>query len=159
MGGGTSTNVLDPQRLSMAEVVAAYAARWKVETTFLLVKRLLGLSYLWVGSVNGVRLQVYGTFLFYAVLLDLCDDVAEALQVPLEQVSVEMVYRGLYHYAQAMAQGEVGEAPTYFAREAKGLGILKRSRAPNRPPLEDQVRCALLAQTPPPESLTNAAKP
>ena len=145
------TNVLDPQCLSVVEVVAAYAARWKIETTFLLVKRLLGLSYLWVGSVNGVQLQVYATFLFYAILIDLCDEVAEALQVPLEQVSVEMVYRGLYHYVQAVAQGYVGGAADYFAREAKGLGILKRIRAPNRPPLATQVRLALLAQTPPPE--------
>jgi len=144
------TNVLDPQRLSMVEVVVTYAARWKIETTFLLVKRLLGLSYLWVGSVNGVQLQVYATFLFYAILLDLCDDVAEALQVPLAQVSVEMVYRGLYHYVQAVAQGDGRGAAAYFAREATGLGILKRIRAPSGPSLADHVRAALLAQLPPP---------
>jgi hypothetical protein len=145
------TNVLDPQRLSVAEVAAVYAARWKIETTFLLVKRLLGLSYLWVGSVNGVQLQVWASFLFYAILIDLCDEVAEALQVPLEAVSVEMVFRGLYHYVQAVAQGYAGNAAAYFAREAKGLGILKRSRAPARPPLEEQIRLALLADTPPPD--------
>ena len=91
------TNVLDPARLSVVEVVAAYDARWRLETSFLLVKRLLDLAYIWVGSRNGVELQVYATFLFYAILLDLCDDVAEALQLPLQQISVEMVYRGLYH--------------------------------------------------------------
>ena len=60
---------------------AAYDARWGLETSFLLVKRLLDLAYLWVGSRNGVELQVYATFLFYALLLDLCDDVAEQLQL------------------------------------------------------------------------------
>ncbi|MFN8505777.1 hypothetical protein [Kouleothrix sp.] len=91
------TNVLDPKRLSIVEVVALYDARWKRETSFLLIKRLLD-RRMWVGSQNGIWLQVVATFLMYALLLDLCDDVAQALGVQLEAISVEMVYRGLYHY-------------------------------------------------------------
>ncbi len=143
------TNVLDPQRLSVVEVVALYDARWQIETAFLLVKRLLDLAYLWVGSLNGVQLQVWATFLFYAMLIDLCDEVAEVLQLPLAQISVEMVYRGLYHYVQAVADGYAGTAAGYLAQEAKGLGIVKRDRARASPPLVDQVRRALLMQTPP----------
>jgi hypothetical protein len=67
------TNVLDPSRLSVVEVVALYGERWQVETVFLETKRLLDLSYLWVGSLNGIQLQVWATFLFYGVLLDLVD--------------------------------------------------------------------------------------
>ncbi len=108
------TNVLDPQQLSVVDVVARYDARWSVETTFLVVKRLLDLAYLWVGSLNGVKVQVFATFLFYAILLDLCDDVADALGLTLAQVSVEMIYRGLYHYVTAVDQGLfVGDAVTY----------------------------------------------
>jgi hypothetical protein len=127
------TNVLERERLSAAEVVALYERRWRIERVFLEVKRLLGLSYLWVGSLNGVCLQLYATFLFYAVLIDLCDEVAEASGVPLERVSVEMVYRSLYFYVQARSQGYASTAAKYLSDEAKELGILKRKRARLRP--------------------------
>lgn len=139
------TNVLDPKRLSIVEVVEVYDARWKIETSFLLVKRLLDLSYLWVGSQNGVWLQVLATFLFYSVLIDLCDDVADELGVRLEQISVEMVYRGLYHYSVAVAQGDWdGSAPAYFAQDPKGLGIIKRERPRDGPTTIEIIRRAIL---------------
>ena len=150
------TNVLDPQRLSIVEVVALYDARWSVETTFLLVKRLLDLAYLWVGSLNGVKVQVFATFLFYAILIDLCDDVAEQVGVPLEQISVEMVYRGLYHYVTAVAQQLFsGDAPSYLAREAQGLGIIKRQRPREGPTVTEQIRRALVAPPLPDATLTD----
>jgi hypothetical protein len=51
------------------------------------VKRLLGLSYLWTGSINGVKLQVWATWLFYAVLIDLADAVADELSLPFDRIS------------------------------------------------------------------------
>ncbi len=138
------TNVLDPKKLTVVEVVELYHYRWRIETAFLLVKRLLDLAYLWVGSVNGVQLQVWATFLFYAVVLDLCDEVAEVLQLPLEQISVEMVYRGLYHFVQATADGYQGSAAAYLAQEAVGLGIIKRVRARDGPSVTEQIRRSLV---------------
>jgi hypothetical protein len=150
------TNVLDPQRLNVVEVVALYDARWSIETTFLLVKRLLDLAYVWVGSLNGVRVQVFATFLFYAILIDLCDDVADQLGLGLEQISVEMVYRGLYHYVMAVDQQLFsGDAPIYLAREAKGLGIIKRTRARDGPTVTEQIRRALVAPPLPDANLTD----
>ena len=150
------TNVLEAQRLSVVEVVALYDARWSIETTFLLIKRLLDLAYLWVGSLNGVKVQVFATFLFYAILIDLCDDVAEQLGLALEQVSVEMVYRGLYHYVMAVNQQLFsGDAPTYLAREAKGLGIIKRQRPRDGPTATEQIRWALVAPPLPDANLTD----
>lgn len=150
------TNVLDPQRLSIVEVVALYDARWSIETMFLLVKRLLDLAYLWVGSLNGVKVQVVATFLFYAILIDLCDDVANQLEIGLEQISVEMVYRGLYHYVTALAQEQYsGDAPSYLAQEAKGLGIIKRARPRAGPTVAEQIRYALVAPPLPDANLTN----
>lgn len=141
------TNVLDPARLSVVEVVAVYEQRWQIETAFLLIKRLLGLSYLWVGSLNGVQLQVWATWLYYAVLIDLCDEVAELLQLPLQRISVEMVSRSLYFYAHAVAQGYTGTAAAYFADPAnRDLGIVKRIRR-SRPTLAEQAR-AVLALSP-----------
>ncbi len=140
------TNVLDPSILSVEEVVEVYRNRWCIETAFKETKRLLGLSYLWVGSRNGVELQMWGTWLFYAVLLDLCDDVATLLRVPMERISVEMVYRGLYHYVQALHNGVVDRdvsATTYLAERADWLGIIKQKR--KRPPnVTERVRAALL---------------
>ena len=67
-----------------------YQKRWRIEEAFNTVKRLLGLSYLWVGSINGIKLQIWGTRLFYeglsgsvssavytprAILIDLGDGV------------------------------------------------------------------------------------
>jgi Transposase DDE domain len=128
------TNVLDPQRLSVIEVVALYEQRWQIEQAFLLVKRLLGLSYLWVGSLNGVQLQVWATWLYYAILIDLCDDVAQLLQLPLHRISVEMVSRSLYFYTVAVAQGYRGSAAAYFADPVnRDLGIVKRRRGGQLP--------------------------
>ena len=96
------TNVLDPQQLSAQEVCELYRRRWRIEDAFLLTKRLLGLSYLWVGGTNGVEMQIYATWIFYAVLNDLCADVAIALQQPLERISVEMVFRSLYFFHRGL---------------------------------------------------------
>jgi hypothetical protein len=139
------TNVLDPQRLSIVEVVELYEYRWRIESAFLLVKRLLDLAYLWVGSQNGVQLQVWATWLYYAVLIDLCDDVAELLQLPLECISVEMVARSLYFYVVAVDQGYQGDAASYLAQQAKELGIVKRVRPQSGPTVREQIRLALVA--------------
>ena len=144
------TNVLDPQRVSIVDVVALYEARWQIENAFLLVKRLLGLAYLWVGSSNGVQLQVWATWLYYAILVDLCDDVAELTGLPLERISLEMVSRSLYFYVQAKVDGFTGSAAEYFAHPAnRDLGIVKRLR-PKRVSLSAQLRALLPTLSAPP---------
>jgi hypothetical protein len=122
------TNVLDPRRLSAREVCELYRRRWRIEETFLLTKRLLGLAYLWVGDRNGVESQLYATWLFYAVLADLCDQVAEALEQPLEKISVEMVFRSLYHFARAIDAGEDPELVPFLVHHAQLLGLVKADR-------------------------------
>ncbi len=47
------------------------------------------------------RCFLYPTWIFYAVLNDLCADVAVALQQPLEPISVDMVFRSLYFFNRA----------------------------------------------------------
>ena len=64
------TSVIDPQILPPYVVADLYRRRWRIEQAFNTVKRLLDLSYLWTGSLNGIRLQIWGTWLFYAVLVD-----------------------------------------------------------------------------------------
>ena len=44
-----------------------YSRRWRIEDAFHLVKRLLGvLGYLWTGSLNGIKLQIWATWIMYA---------------------------------------------------------------------------------------------
>lgn len=125
------TSVLDPQILPPYVVADLYGRRWRIEEAFNTVKRLLGLSYLWTGSVNGVQLQIWGTWLFYAVLVNLGDAVADELNIHFDQISLEMIYRGLYHFSVAYQKGKATNPITYFAApENQDLGIVKRQRKP-----------------------------
>lgn len=53
------TSVLDPTLLPPYVVADLYRRRWRIEDAFNVVKRLLGLSYLWTGSLNGIKLQIW----------------------------------------------------------------------------------------------------
>ncbi len=122
------TNETDPTQLPAAVVVALYWQRWRIEEALNVVKRLLGLAYFWDGSINAIQTQLWATWMVYAVLIDLTDAVAEELRQPFRALSVEMIYRGLYHFTQARQRGKTDDVVAYLAAEAKGLGILKRKR-------------------------------
>ena len=132
------TSVLDPNVLPPFVVEDLYSRRWRIEESFLLLKRLLGLSYLWTGSINGIKLQLWATWLFYAILLDLCDEIADELTLPFDSISIEMVFRGVYHFTQAASQGDASGLITYLtALENQDLGIVKSSRPKRaKPPLD-----------------------
>ncbi len=113
-------------------VADLYRRRWRIEEAFNTVKRLLGLSYLWTGSLNGVQLQIWATWLFYAVLVDLGDAVADELSLPFDHISLEMIYRGLYHFSVARQKRLATDPVKYFAApENQDLGIVKQKRKPN----------------------------
>ncbi len=123
------TNELDPTLLPPEYAVALYWQRWRIEDAVNLVKRLLGLAYLWVGSANGVELQLWATWLLYAVLVDLTDAVADALNQPFAALSLEMVYRSLYFFTGAYQRGEASDPVAYLAAKAERFGIIKRQRS------------------------------
>ncbi len=131
------TSVLDPKVLPPYVVADLYSRRWRIEESFLLLKRLLGLSYLWTGSINGIKLQLWATWLFYAILIDLSDEVADELTLPFNSISVEMVFRGIYHFTQALNQGTATNFLAYLtAPENRDLGIVKSTRPKRaKPPL------------------------
>ncbi|NJO98156.1 MAG: IS4 family transposase [Pleurocapsa sp. CRU_1_2] len=143
------TSVLEPEVLPPYVVIDLYQKRWRIEDAFNIVKRLLGLSYLWTGSINGIKLrrvfcgklptekpplQIWATWLFYAVLVDLGDAVADELSLPLDRISLEMIYRGLYYFHGASKRGETQDPIEYFSNPdiQKCLGIVKRQRKPNK---------------------------
>lgn len=125
------TSVLDPTVLPPYVVADLYARRWRIEDAFHLVKRLLGLGYLWTGSLNGIKLQIWATWIMYAVLFDLSDAVADAVQLPLDRISPEMVWRGLYHFNTAYNKGTATDPIAYLsAPENRDLSVIKSLRKP-----------------------------
>ena len=122
------TNVLDPLVLPPVYVVALYWQRWRIEEAYVVVKRLLGLAYFACSAENAITTQLWATWILYAVLTDLTDAVAEALQQPFAMISVEMVYRGLYHFSQAYQRGLADDPIEYLARKASALAIIKAQR-------------------------------
>lgn len=133
------TNVLDPSVLPPQCVVALYDQRWRIEDAFNVVKRLLGLAYFYTSSINGLQWQVWATWLLYALLIDLTDAVAEALQRPFKDISLEMVFRGLYHFTQARHKGRARDPVEYLAREAKDLALIKQKRPKKHLSLIEQM--------------------
>jgi hypothetical protein len=124
----------------------AFSAPYSIEEAFAVVKRLLGLAYFWTGGENGIAVQVWATWILYVVLVDLRDAVAEELGRPADALSLEMVYRALYHFTQAYHRGETTDPVGYLAAEAKGLGLLKQKRP--------RALARLLDLTPAADSLT-----
>jgi len=84
---------------------------------------LLGLSYLWTGSINGVKLK-FGQLGCSAVLIDLADAVADELAVPFDRISLEMLFRGLYHFHHAYSQGLLTRF-CFAAPENNNLDVMK----------------------------------
>ena len=84
--------------------------------------------------VNGIKLQIWATWLFYAVLVDLGDAIADEISLPVDHISLEMVYRGLYYFHGASCRGEASDPVKYFAQPdiQKCLAIVKRQRKPKQ---------------------------
>jgi hypothetical protein len=122
------TNQLDVVVLPTVYVVALYWQRWRIEEAYWMVKRLLGLSYFISGAINTVQTQLWATWILYAVLTDLCDAVAEGLKQPFAMISMEMVYRGLYHFSQAYQKGKADDPVQYLVVKARELDIIKAKR-------------------------------
>ncbi len=96
-----------------------------------LLKDYACLSYLWTGSINGIKLQIWATWLFYTILMDLGDAVADELALPVDRISLEMIYRGFYHFSVARHKGLTDNPLMYFtALENRDLGIVKSVRKP-----------------------------
>lgn len=63
--------------------------------------------------------------------MDLGNAVAEELEILFEQISLEMIYRGMYHFYVAYQKELAFNRFEYFAEpQNRDLGIVKRSRKP-----------------------------
>jgi hypothetical protein len=137
------TNVLDDEILPAECVVALYDQRWRVEDAFNVVKRLLGLAYFYCGSINAVKIQIWMTWLLYALLVDITDQVADALKKPFKAISLEMVYRGLTHFSHVRQRGEADNLIEYFVRRADSLSLVKQKRKAKHLSLIEQMNLTI----------------
>ena len=124
------TNELDATRLPTAYIVALYWQRWRIEDAYAVVKRLLGLAYFYCGAQNAVAMQLWATWILYAVLVDLTDAVAQALNKPFAAISMEMVYRSLYYFTLAQHRGAATDVVAFLAADPTLYGIVKRRYKP-----------------------------
>ena len=70
------------------------------------------------------KLQIWGIWLFYAILVDLGDAIADELALPFD--------RGLCHFLVAHQKGLASDPIKYFASpDNQDLGIVKTIRKPN----------------------------
>jgi len=51
----------------------------------------------------------YGLLGYFMVLVDLGDAVADELSLPFDRISLEMIYRGLYHFSVAQERGKADD--------------------------------------------------
>ena len=59
-------------------------------------------------------------------MVDLGDAVADEVSLPFDRISLEMIYRGLYHFYVAHHQGLATDPVKYFADPAnRDLGVVK----------------------------------
>jgi hypothetical protein len=129
------SNELDAEQLPAHYLVALYWQRWRIEDAYNTVKRILGLAFFWCGAQNAIEMQLAATWLLFAVLVDLTDAVAEALNKRFAALSLEMVYRSLYYFTQAHHRGEATDVVAFLAAHAERYGIIKRRRNRDKPSL------------------------
>lgn len=59
------------------------------------------------------------------------DAVADELSLPFDRISLEMLYRGLYHFSVAYDKGKATDPVKYFAaQENHDLDVVKALRKP-----------------------------
>jgi hypothetical protein len=120
------TNVLEPQRLSLADISQLYARRWDIERMFNLVKTHLHLHWLWSSQLTVVIHQVYAVFTVAQIILGLRADIAQRAQADVDDVSLDLMIRWLPRFAQE------GEDPVQAiaerGRQAKIIRPVTRTR-------------------------------
>jgi hypothetical protein len=67
--------------------------------------------------MNGIQVQIWASWLFYSVLADLGDAIANELGIPFERISLKKVFWGLNRFNQAYAEGKTINPVVYFVTD------------------------------------------
>ena len=117
------TNVLDPQVLSVGEVVQLYARRWDIELAFLLLKEHLQLHLWWQSKLTGILQQLWACLIIAQLLQALRMEIAVRAQVDPFEVSMPLVVRSLPSLLPS------GQDPiALLVRRGRQLGVIRPSR-------------------------------
>jgi hypothetical protein len=112
-------HVLAPAPLSARQVGELSRRRWRIEEAFWVTTRGLDLASLWKASAHGIQLQLSATLLFSLVLLHVCQQGAQSLHDPWEQIAVERGFRAFSPSSRALTRGETLEWVPYRVHHAK----------------------------------------
>lgn len=132
------TNVNDPHQLPMTQIAQLYARRWDIELAFKVIKRHLDLHLLWSGKNAVLLTQVWAVLLIAQVLHGLRQQVADAAEVDVFDVSEALLIHYLPYYLARDPDGL-----HTFIREGRKLGFIRPSR-----------RITIRAPVIPPEAIT-----
>lgn len=118
------TNVRDPRRLPVAEVVRLYARRWDIELAFKLIKRDLGLHLIWSTSWEMILTQVWGTALIAQIAFAIRQELATRAGVEVFDISISLLVKEL---PRLFVRGDRDVLDDMVVRRNYG-GIIRPSR-------------------------------
>jgi len=84
---GYITNMLDPKQFPAHHVYATYKQRWEIERCFSVLKVTLGMRNLFLSSINGIKWQIWSTFLAYQLIQTVRCKLAGKLKVQPDCIS------------------------------------------------------------------------
>ncbi len=82
-----ATNVLEPERLSAAEIADLYRDRWEVERMFYDLKEVLNLNRFYCGNANAVAMQLYASAIVHTAMRVAQGRIAEEASIEPEAIS------------------------------------------------------------------------
>lgn len=77
------------------------------------------------------------------MLVDLTDQMADALHKPFKAISMEMVFRGLYHFTHVHLRGDADDPVEYLSRRAQPLSLIKQKRRRTHLSLVEQMNLTI----------------
>lgn len=132
------TNVLDPGRLSVTEVVQLYARRWDIELAFKTLKVDLGVGVLWSAKWDLILTQVWAALILYQIAQSIRMQVAARAAVDPFDVSLKLMLQAL---PQLMRRGEPDPIGIIVGLpRGKGCFIRPSSRGHRAVPVVQHVR-------------------
>lgn len=116
------TNVLDPYRLTLADVVHLYARRWDIELAFRALKDHLNMHHLWSAKWEVVQVQLWCCLLLAQVYHALQVEIAGQAGVEVFEVSLDLLIRLVPGW---LARGRT--PLSYSVRFGRELGVIRPS--------------------------------
>lgn len=119
------TSVLDPEKLSLEQILHLYRLRWTVERMFLEIKSTLHLHALFASHPNPVAMQVYATALVHAAFRVGQAKIAAKSKVIPEQISPAKLFPKLARASAGAADSQI--FMIQVRRENSGVAIKEPS--------------------------------